>query len=554
MNERIWLGAVVLAVSGSVLAQAPPPPLPIPPIAANPAATPAPAVEPTPGPEIDPWARFMATYYDVVKVQKQWVVRHPDGTAWPHRFVKSYMEVVQEDDEYVWLRNLPIEDERSASHEAWLQREYSDIRVQDQIAELGKRFVLNPDEVIPPPPFTDRLTLTERKAGLPDSGQWQTGLAIADLNGDRRPDLVVPPARGQMSTPNLLLQQADGSFALAPAEWPADVPWDYGDVAAADFDGDGAVDLAFAIHFKSSYLVHGVKGSGGLKYDRPVKLPFAGGGTITSRAFALGDFNRDKRPDIAVLAELDLDMATNVNLSTGLVSVLLNEPGGFRAVDMKAVRVYGDHIAVADFDGDGWDDVLVAKNTNHDTPFLFFNRDKGERWQGADVSGLPWMPYVFGVAAIEGGKGPALAALAAMQSVRWENVQRQINFVAVAAVGENGRLAQQVELARFESSVFLSAAAAGDLDGDGRADVVVGDIRGGVRIFLNREGGWLEERCPELQLAKARISYLEVSDLDRDGRPELLIEATTGAEQGFIKIFSTGASRPGGVASGGKRR
>jgi hypothetical protein len=551
MKERIWLGAVVLLVSGSVLAQAPPP---IPRIPTLPAATPVPTVAPAPGPELGPWEQFMSHYYDVVKVEKKWIIRHPDGTVWPHRFVKSYMEIVQEDDEYVWLRNLPLEDERSSSHEAWLEHEYSQIRAEDRIADLQKRFVLNPDEVVPPPAFTDRLTLVERPSGLPDTGQWQTGLAIADVNGDRRPDLIVPPARGQMAPPNLFLQKPDGSFGFARAEWPTDVPWDYGDVAAADFDGDGVLDLAFAIHFKPSYVVHGVKGSGGRRYDRPVRLPLAGGGKITSRAFALGDFNRDRRPDIAVLAELDLDMATNLNLNTGLVSVLLNEPDGWRAVDLGAVRVYGDHVVVADFDGNGWDDVLVAKNTNHDTPFLFFNRDKGERWQGGDVSGLPWMPYVFGVAAVSGAKGPADVALAAMQSVRWEGVQRQINFVAVATVDPEGRLAQQVELARFESQVYLSAAAAGDLDGDKRSDVVVGDIRGGVRIFLNRRDGWLEERSPELQLPKARISCLEVGDFDRDGRPELLVEATTGAEEGFIKVFSVAPARPGGVASGVKGR
>ena len=551
MKERILLGAAALGVSGGLLAQALPP---IPAIPATPAATPVPTVAPTPGAELDPWEQFMSHYYDVVKVEKKWIIRHPDGTVWPHQFVKSYMEVVQEDDEYVWLRNLPIEDPRSASHGAWARGEAAQIRAQDRMAEMAKRFVLNPDEVIPPPPFTDVLKLTERSAGLPDSGQWQTGLAVADVNGDRRPDLIVPPARGQMAPPNVFLQQADRSFRFARADWPADVSWDYGDVAAADFDGDGVTDLAFAIHFKASWLVHGVKGSGGLKYDRAARLPLAGGGKVSSRAFALGDFNRDRRPDIAVLAELDLDMATNVNLNNGLVSVLLNEPGGWRAVDLGAQRVYGDHLAVADFDGDGWDDVLVAKNSNHDTPFLFFNRDKGERWQTADVSGLPWMPYVFGVAALEQPKGPALVGLAAMQSVRWEGVQRQINFVAVAGVEPDGRLEQQVELARFESQVYLSAAAAGDLDGDGRSDLVAGDIRGGVRIFLNRQDGWLEERSPELQLPKAWISYLEVRDLDGDARPELLVEGTSGAEQGFIKIFSVAPARAGGVASGEKWR
>jgi hypothetical protein len=103
---------------------------------------------------------------------------------------------------------------------------------------------------------------------------------------------------------SVLLSDGNGGFTAA-VKFPAgDGPTS---VAAADFNGDGRTDLAFASAFSDSVSVLVGNGSGG--FAAPVD--FATGDRPASVAVA--DFNGDGRPDLAV-----------ANQTSGTVSVLLN--------------------------------------------------------------------------------------------------------------------------------------------------------------------------------------------------------------------------------------
>ncbi|MEM4188096.1 MAG: VCBS repeat-containing protein [Candidatus Hadarchaeum sp.] len=492
----------------------------------------------------DEWERFLRDYYRVLKVPKKFVVPQPDGTYWPHLFIKSKMEKVGEDEEFVYLRNLPIEDPRSASHEAWVLHESRELTYLDRVEELKKHKVIDPTEVFAPMPFTRWLSFEEVSNGLPSDGQWQTALAVVDINKDGLLDIVTPPARQEPNGRGHIFLQGKGmTWKEANVRWPGDVPWDYGAVVCEDFDRDGILDLVFAFHFKSMWLLHGASSSDGvLTFDRAEKLPQAHG-SVTSRALAVGDFDGDRRPDLAVLAELDLDLGSVTNIESGLVYVLLNKPAGWKVVDLGGKRIYGDFIRVADLDGDGWADVIAAKNTNADVPFAFLNRERGDKWEAVSPSGLPWMPYVFSVAASRNRRGPDWVALAMMQSVRWGGVQHQVNTVRLAKLGTGNTLVDTGELLRYDGA-YLSAVAVGDLGGDGHQDVVVGAGDGTLTVFVNRgKGLWLQEMGSP-KLPEARISYLEVKDLDGDGLNELIVMATTSGQPGFIKVFRVRPNRP----------
>ena len=160
---------------------------------------------------MDEWAEFLKDYYKVHKVPKAKAIRLSPQFAWAHPVIKIKMEVVDEDAEFLYLRNLPIEDPESGAHNAWLAREQMEAVAIMQKERSAANFVLNVSEVYVPPPFTDRLRFVERSAGLPREGRWQLGMAVADLNGDKLPDLVLPPPRLGDGRPSVMLLAGSGA-------------------------------------------------------------------------------------------------------------------------------------------------------------------------------------------------------------------------------------------------------------------------------------------------------------------------------------------------------
>lgn len=94
------------------------------------------------------------------------------------------------------------------------------------------------------------LTLRSTGAGLPRSGQWRSQIAIADMNDDGRPDIVLPAARKGDGRPRIFIAQSDGAWARWTQMRQPRMRYDYGGVAVLDFDGDNRLDLAFGMHLR----------------------------------------------------------------------------------------------------------------------------------------------------------------------------------------------------------------------------------------------------------------------------------------------------------------
>ncbi len=127
---------------------------------------------------------------------------------------------------------------------------------------------------------------------------------IADLRHDGKKDLVV--ANGSLSAVGVLLNKGDGTFApvkLYPTHSDVEA------VVVADFNLDGHLDVAVAAHIDNSALLYG-KGDG--TFGPPVLIKDEIG-TDGGYSLAVGDFNHDGAPDLAIPIELK-----------GKVAILLN--------------------------------------------------------------------------------------------------------------------------------------------------------------------------------------------------------------------------------------
>ena len=129
-------------------------------------------------------------------------------------------------------------------------------------------------------------------------GNKPVSMAVGDFNGDGYRDLAVANESG--NSVSVLLGNGSGGFSAAPGS-PFAVGVEPSSVAVGDLNGDGHVDLAVVNHNNNEPSTGSVSvllgdGSGG--FTPALGSPFAVGGRSTS--VAAGDFNGDGAPDLAV--------------------------------------------------------------------------------------------------------------------------------------------------------------------------------------------------------------------------------------------------------------
>ncbi len=178
-------------------------------------------------------------------------------------------------------------------------------------------------------------------------------VAVGDFNADGQPDLATANFSG--NTASILLGNPpppnSGTFQ-APVRYAVGLfPYS---VAVGDFNADGRPDLAVAN--SSSDNVSILLGNTGGTFQAAVNYAVGRGPT----SVAVGDFNADGRPDLAV-----------ANSSSGNVSILLGNPGGtFPAPDNFAAGVNSSSVAVGDFNADGRPDLAVANSVSNNVSVL----------------------------------------------------------------------------------------------------------------------------------------------------------------------------------------
>jgi hypothetical protein len=168
-----------------------------------------------------------------------------------------------------------------------------------------------------------------------------TSIVAADFDGDGALDVFVPHRDGSQSV--VLWNDGSGHFPTSTKLGPTKA-WIRMN-SDGDFDSDGRPDLAM-IDERTFIMFN----RGGRRFGEPVRLP---GPERPPYCLAVADLNHDNRPDIIVGY---VELPGSVYFNTGQRRTLSHE---VRWNDGKGT-VYG--MAFADFDGDGWPDIVTARS------------------------------------------------------------------------------------------------------------------------------------------------------------------------------------------------
>lgn len=366
-----------------------------------------------------------------------------------------------------------------------------------------------------PPPFID-VTTTHVPPG-PDLHAVDAVMIDVDSDGDL--DVVVAVEHG----PNALYRNdGRGRLTWVPGIFDA-TPRDNEHVRAADFDGDGHMDVVFVTESEEVHALYLGDGRGGFT-DRSDRLP----GGSQGNALAVGDVDGDGLPDIVVGSTQE---GTDVPARNRLWLNDRTRPGHFidaTATHLPALDAHAQGIALADVDGDGDVDMVIA---NQVPPNRLLLNDGHGRFTDATArlgTQVPMESREVHVFDATGDGHPDLVFFnLTSNNQAWDKDPRTRLFVNDG----HGRFRDETE-ARLPSHVFSSwGGTVVDFDGDGAPDLLVSAIQVPgfvplqVRAWRNDGRGHFTDVTLDVMPGHTvgRGWSMAQGDLDGDGRPDVFI-------------------------------
>jgi hypothetical protein len=357
-------------------------------------------------------------------------------------------------------------------------------------------------------------------APLPGSGNNTFGVAAADLNGDGALDLALAN-RGQSS--QIYLNKNDGSGAfLAPADLPGSTAaLSTTNVVAGDVNGDGALDLVLA-NFNAASQVYLNKDDGSGTFLPPINL--AGSGTRTQTA-AVADLDGDGRLDIV------LGRPGQPSL------IYLNSGGDWSTVQPRQLPGSGRttlSLALVDVSGDGMTDIVLGNNG--EVSQVYLNDGLGGFVAPADLPSGAVKTQAIAAADLngDGAADLVLGNFGQSSQVLLNNNDGTGTFEPPADIAGTGNFANRIAL--------------GDLNGDGAADLVIGNFfNQRSKVYLNKNDGSGTFGSPADILGSGDSTLgVALGDLNGDGALDIVLgngQGIRGANGPFSQVYLNRSAR-----------
>ncbi len=377
------------------------------------------------------------------------------------------------------------------------------------------------------PTFPSGGTLSSSSLSGPTNltaGSGPARVVIADLDGDGKPDVVVANVYDgtvyiyrNISTNGTLATASFAPPVIFTIGGGSDSLWG---LAVADLDGDGRLDIVVANrNFNNVSIFQNLSVPGSLttnSFAARVDIPVAG----TPASVAVMDLDGDGRPEIIT-----------ANTGSNTVSVLRNLVVGgvittnsFAPPVNFAVGPGPFSVAIADLDGDGKPDVVTVNNGSS-SQALSVLRNVSTLGNIAfttnvNIPGLAGS-YALAIGDLD-GDGKLDVVVGSQSGGQAVSVFR--NTSTPGSFTTNS-VAPHVD---FAAGGWVNSVALGDLDGDGKPDVVAAlQSPSRLDVFRNTSTPGIITNSslasPIVFSSGSNPNGVVIGDLDGDGRPDVAV-------------------------------
>jgi hypothetical protein len=231
----------------------------------------------------------------------------------------------------------------------------------------------------------------------------------------------------------------------------------------------------------------------------------------------------------------------------GFDSVLPIDSGLLAPFSMSfnyTVHLHVGGAAAADVNGDGYADLVITRGNN--APLLFLNDGDGSFSQRTAEAGLSDLTGIYNgvlLGDVDGDGHPDLLLGGVSSS---NNPEAPHTAMRVMLNDGSGRFVDHTGVSGLASDFDTQSMALGDVDGDGRPDLMIGYWQHGEgtpagHLWRNLGGGRFEDISESAGIGGAYSGYntlfnftTQIADLDSDGWPDLMVSADFGNSRVFM--------------------